>query len=218
MRWVLAWGMLLIVSAVGFLGVRGMIADRRPLMLIPDMDDQPRYDAQSESTFFGDGRTMRTPPANTIAFGGPDYFSDAGSIRQNPDLLAADDAIYRGKRDGKLVAHNPLAVDMALLERGRDRFNIHCAVCHGEAGYGNGIVTRYGLVGVPSYHDDRLRAMPDGELFHTITEGKGQMMPYGPQVRPHDRWAIIAYIRSLQRSQNATWADVPAEARAEVAQ
>ena len=216
MRWVLAWGVLLVVGTVGLLGTRGTIADRRPLMLLPDMDDQPRYDAQSEAAFFGDGRTMRTPPAGTVAFGGPSYLADAGAVRLDPDLLAADDVLYRGKRGEKFVDRNPLSIDRALLERGRERFQMHCAVCHGEAGYGNGIVTKYGLVGVPSYHDPRLRSIPDGELFQTITNGKGQMAPYAPQVRPRDRWAIVAYIRALQRSQNATAADVPADVRSEV--
>ncbi|MEO6807505.1 MAG: cytochrome c [Isosphaeraceae bacterium] len=217
MRWVLAWCALLVVGTVGLLGVRGMVADRRPLMLIPDMDDQPRYDPQAESDFFGDGRTMRTPPAGTVAFGGADYFSDAGSPRQDPDLLQADDRFYRGKQGDRFVERNPLPIDLAVLQRGRERYNMHCAICHGEAGYGDGIVTKYGFVGVSSYHAERVRAMSDGELYQIITNGKGLMMPYSPQVRPRDRWAIVAYVRALQRSQNATLADVPPEVRAEAA-
>jgi mono/diheme cytochrome c family protein len=217
MRWVLAWCALLVVGTIGLLGVRGTVVDRRPLMFISDMDDQPRYDAQAESAFFGDGRTMRAPPVGTVPFGGADYDGDAGSPRQDPDMLQADDQFYRGKKGDRFVEHNPVPVDLEVLRRGRERYNMHCAVCHGEVGYGNGIVTTYGFVGVSSYHVDRLRAMSDGEIYGTITDGKGLMMPYGPQVRPRDRWAIVAYIRALQRSQNATLADVPPEVRAEQA-
>lgn len=214
MRWVLGWGALLVIVTVSLMGIRGTVVDRRPLMLLPDMDDQPRYDAQAESAFFADGRTMRTPPAGTVGFGSS-YEGDAGSPHQDPDLLEADDRFYRGKDGEQFVKLNPLRVDMELLRRGQDRFNKHCAVCHGEAGYGNGIVTKYGFPSIPSYHTDQVRGMPDGEIFSIITNGKGLMMPYGPQVRPRDRWAIVAYIRALQRSQNATLADVPAEIRAE---
>ena len=217
MRWALAWCVLVVAVTVGLMGVRGRIADHRPLMLIPDMDVQPRYDPQDESSFFADGRTMRTPPAGTVPFGGGDYASDAGSPHQNADMLAADDGFYRGKKGGEWVTHNPLPIDLPLLERGRQQFDTYCAVCHGRTGAGNGITTQYGLVGVASFHDDRLRKMPDGQIFHTITNGKGLMMPYGSQVELRDRWAIVAYVRALQRSQNATLADVPPDVRAEQA-
>lgn len=224
MRWVfLGIGAVALLTVLA-LGPRGRINPRRPLMLVPDMDFQPRYGPQEESRYFGDRRTMRTPPAGTVAFGGAGfsgvqgshqvgtnyggYFNDAGSPRQNPDLLRADDAFYRGKRGGELVARNPLPVDLDLLRRGRNRFNVHCAVCHGATGSGNGITTQYGL-NVPGYHDDRLRGVPDGHIFDVITNGKGSMMPYGHQVKPADRWAIVAYVRALQRSQHATLAEVP---------
>ena len=194
---------------VALLGFRGMTSSRRPLMLIPDMDDQPRYEAQSESRFFADGRTNRVPPAGTVAFGGRDYASDAGHPRQDPDFLEADSRLFRGKEGDKWVAKNPLPLSMAVLARGQERYQIHCAVCHGNVGAGDGIATKYGMAGVPSYHDQRLRTMPDGEVFNTITNGKGLMMPYGPQVKVRDRWAIVAYLRALQRSQNASLADVP---------
>jgi mono/diheme cytochrome c family protein len=204
------------VLAVALLGVRGVTSERRPLMLFPDMDFQPRYDAQEPGPFFADGRAMRTPPSGTVPFGGADYASDAGSPKAGRDFLQDDPRYYRGKEGDGWVARVPVKVDMALLDRGRERFNINCAVCHGETGSGDGITTKYGLVGVPSYHDDRLRKMADGEIFHAITNGKGIMMPYGHQVKVRDRWAIVAYVRALQRSQNATLDDVPAEHRAEL--
>lgn len=218
MRWVLAGFLAVILLIIALMGWRGMTSVRRPLMLIPDMDIQPRYDAQAESAFFADGRTMRPTPAGVVAFGGLDYFSDAGSPRKNGDLLAEDDAFYRGKVGKTFVSKAPIEVDLPLLRRGRERFNIHCAVCHGATGFANGITTQYGLMGVPSYHDTRIRTMPDGEIYNTITNGKNTMTAYGHQVAVRDRWAIVAYIRALQRSQNASVNDIPASARAELNQ
>ena len=216
MRWVFAGFFGVVIAMITLLGWRGMTSARRPLMLVPDMDFQPRYNAQAESAFFADGRTMRPTPTGVVAYGGLDYVSDAGSPRQDANLLAEDDSYFRGKIGKTFVAKNPLQFDLPLLRRGRERFQINCVVCHGATGAGNGITTQYGLVGVPSYHDQRLRTMPDGEIFDTITNGKNSMTAYGHQVVPRDRWAIVAYIRALQRSQNATEFDVPAAARAEL--
>lgn len=105
---------------------------------------------------------------------------------------------------------------MKLLARGRDRFTIYCAPCHGRVGDGNGITKRYGMGATPTYHDDRLRAMAEGEIFNTITNGKNNMNPYADKLTPEDRWAVIAYVRALQRAQNSSVADVPREHRAEL--
>jgi mono/diheme cytochrome c family protein len=102
------------------------------------------------------------------------------------------------------------------MERGQQRFNITCAMCHGAAAMGNGIVKQHGLATVVSLQDDRIRKMSDGEIFNTITNGKNTMMAYGPNILVADRWAIIAYLRALQRSQHATIADVPEDQRAEL--
>jgi mono/diheme cytochrome c family protein len=110
----------------------------------------------------------------------------------------------------------PVPVTKELMLRGEQRFNINCAVCHGASAAGNGITKQHGLATVVTLQDDRIRNMSDGEIFNTITHGKNTMLAYGPNVPVHDRWAIIAYLRALQRSQNATVADVPPEARAEL--
>src|SRR5579864_3225674 len=133
---------------VAVMGIRGTVSGRRPLVFISDMAFQPRYDAQASSRFFRDRRAMRTPPAGTVPFGGAEYASDAGSPRQNPDFLQADDAYYRGKQGGTWVPLVPLKVDIDLLRRGQDRYTIFCAPCHGATGSGKGIMTQYGLVGV----------------------------------------------------------------------
>ena len=113
-------------------------------------------------------------------------------------------------RDGDL----PLAIDDADMARGRERYNISCAVCHGAVGDGKGVVTKYGLTGVASYHNDRLRQATDGDIFNTISNGKGQMLGYAYNIAIDDRWRIVMYMRALQRSQNAPLSDASAEEQA----
>jgi mono/diheme cytochrome c family protein len=216
MRWVLLGMTVATALAVSLLGPRGARSERRPLMLLTDMDFQPRYNAQAASPFFADGRAMRTPPAGTVPFGGADYDSDAGSPRQNRDFLQDDDAYYRGKQGDAWVASNPVTVDIDLIRRGRQRYDIHCALCHGANGTGNGIMVQYGLVGVASITDVLHSLMSDGEFFSVITNGKGRMMPYAAQIKVRDRWAIVAYLRALIRSQNASLSDVPEALRGEL--
>ncbi len=201
---------------VSLMGVRGTISDRRPLMIIPDMVVQPRYHAQDESPFFADGREMRTPPAGTVAFGGAGYESDAGSPRLNPDFLQEDDRYYRGKQGTAWVTRIPVKLDLELLRRGQERYEIYCTPCHGATGSGNGLMTQYGMVGVASITDELHALMPVGEYFNVISNGKGRMLGYGPQIKVGDRWAIIAYIRALMRSQNAGYGDVPEAKRGEL--
>jgi mono/diheme cytochrome c family protein len=216
MRWVVLGLALVTATVVSLMGPRAAQSGRRPLMLVPDMDFQPRYDPQAASPFFADGRAMRTPPAGTVPFGGADYDSDAGSPRQNPDFLQDDDAYYRGKQGDAWVTHNPLPVDIDLLRRGRQRYDIFCTPCHGATGTGNGIMTQYGMVGVASITDALHSLMSDGEFFSVICSGKGRMMPYAAQIKVRDRWAIVAYLRALIRSQNASLSDVPEALRGEL--
>jgi mono/diheme cytochrome c family protein len=104
---------------------------------------------------------------------------------------------------------NPLSMSAATLARGRERFEIFCAPCHGPLGDGDGLVARRGFPHPPSYHSERLRNAPDAHFFGVITHGYGAMYPYADRIAPADRWAIVAYIRALQRSQHASLADVP---------
>ncbi len=124
-----------------------------------------------------------------------------------------DDAFLSGERDGQLVAQIPIPVTRELLRRGQDRFNIYCAVCHGPDGYGQGIVVRRGFPAPPSYHDPRLRNVPVGHFFQVMTRGFGAMYPYADRLSPQDRWAVAAYIRALQLSQNARQQDLAASDR-----
>ena len=191
-----------LLGALMLLGgcARGVPRDERPLMLIPDMEFQPKMKAQNETPFFADGRTMRTPPAGTVAF---------GAARTDP-------VYFQGREGDDFVRHNPEEITMELLRRGQKEFNIYCAPCHDRTGEGKGMVIGYGFVPPPTFHTDRVRAFADGYLFDVITNGVRNMPAYGPQIPTGDRWAIVAYLRALQRSQNARLQDVPEDARNEL--
>jgi mono/diheme cytochrome c family protein len=166
-----------------------------------DMQDQPKYKPQRPSDFFADGRSEREPVEGTIARG----------------QLNEDTEFYEGKdAAGKDIETFPIAVDKAVIERGQNRFDIYCAPCHGRIGNGLGMIVRRGFKQPPSYHIDRLRQAPVGHYYDVITNGYGAMLNYASQVQPRDRWAIVAYIRALQYSQNASVNDLPAEARARI--
>ena len=166
-----------------------------------DMHDQPKYKPQRPSEFFTDGRSGRPPVENAVARG----------------TLYEDPAFYTGKIDGKDVEEFPVTVDKALLERGHQRFDIYCSVCHGKIGNGLGMIVRRGFKMPPSYHIERLRTAPVGHFYDVITNGYGTMWNYSAQISPRDRWAIIAYVRALQYSQNANINDLPAEMKTKLA-
>ncbi|MEX0703790.1 MAG: cytochrome c [Planctomycetales bacterium] len=152
----------------------------------PDMADQPREDPLERSAFFADGLSARPQVAGTIPRG----------------HLMADEGFATGRRGGELVREFPVAVDRALLERGRQRFDIFCSACHDRTGHGQGMVVRRGFPRPPSYHTDRLRDAPPGHFFDVMTHGFGRMPSYASQVPPADRWAIAAYVKALQLSQH----------------
>lgn len=205
MRYVYLTLFFVVVLALSILGFRGSLSTRSPLEVFPDMDHQAKYKPQAESKFFSDGRVDRTRIAGTVAFG---RRADAA----DPKFLKADSAVYAGKdAAGAWVVGFPAAitVDAKLMERGQDRYTVYCAPCHGAIGDGNGITKQYGMGATPSYHDARLRTMAEGEIFNTITNGKGNMLSYADKLPADDRWAVIAYVRALQRAAHATAADVP---------
>jgi mono/diheme cytochrome c family protein len=158
-----------------------------------DMHIQPYYRPLAKSEFFADGRSARNPVEGTVA---------RGDLRE-------DAYLYTGKVGNNPGDYMPFPVTLDVLKRGRDRFNVYCTPCHGRVGDGNGFIPTRGLKQPPSYHIDRLRKAPVGYFFDVMTNGFGVMQDYSAQVAPHDRWAIAAYIRALQLSQNATSADLP---------
>jgi mono/diheme cytochrome c family protein len=165
----------------------------------PDMYNQPRYKTYAEDSFFRDGASARPLPLHTVA-------------RGHADL---DTEYFAGKTDaGKLVETFPQPVTRALLNRGRERYDIYCAVCHGRTGDGRGMIVQRGFPAPPSYHTERLRTAPVGHFYDVMTNGYGVMYSYAARVDPPDRWAIAAYIRTLQLANNATLNDVPEAERA----
>lgn len=192
-----------ILALIILAGCRGTVSQEPPIHPVLNMDFQERFEAQERNSFFADGRAMRQPVAGTIARG-----------HLNEDARLA----YGKEADGSFVRSTPVAVTPELLNRGRERYDIYCAPCHGKAGDGQGVIStgNYGMVPSPTYHDDRLRNIEDGYLFDVINNGVRTMPGYGYQIRSADRWAIVMYIRALQRSQNAGASDVPAEVREEL--
>ncbi len=187
---------ILLAAALGC--TRGRPTENTPIHLNPNMDRQQKYLPQSESKFFVDGMTMRKPVAGTVARG----------------ELHEDNAYWRGRDDiDSVIAKIPIPVTMQLIERGQQRFNIYCSPCHGRTGDGRGIVVQRGLLPPPSFHDERLRKVGDGHIFDVISNGIRNMPSYRAQIPVDDRWAIVSYFRALQRSQNASINDVPAEMR-----
>lgn len=162
-----------------------------------DMSDQPRYEALEGSAFFDDGMSSRPPVPGTVP---------RGSLHEDERVATGVGA------NGAAVKEIPLPVTAALLEHGRTQFNIICANCHGRVGDGRGIIVERGFPPPPSYHIDRLRSAPAGHLFGVVSNGYGRMLPFADQLSVRDRWAVIAYIRALQRSQHAKLDDVPADA------
>ncbi len=185
-----------------FTGCHGKRTAKSPVHINPNMDRQEKFIGQQANVLFENGMSMRPPVAGTIARG----------------FLREDNAFYRGRTEnGDFVAQMPVPATREVLLRGQERYDIYCAVCHGEAGDGKGIIMvgnggkGYGYLPAPNYHTERFYEMADGYMYEIITNGTpaGTMPGYGQQIPVADRWAIVAYIRALQRSQNASGDDLP---------
>lgn len=186
------------VGALALVACQGTRSENAPVHLNPNMDFQDKYEAQERNDHYADGRAMRPPVEGTVARG----------------LLKDDDHLWRGRGiDGRLIDELPAQFELnaELLDRGRDRFEIYCAPCHDESGRGQGVVTKRGgrfQVQPASFHQDRLRAMPIGYIYKVIAEGQGTMLSYAAQIPVEDRWAIAAWVRTLQKHGEAKgWDD-----------
>jgi len=214
------------IVIVAMCGFRGEHSTRTPWEIFPDMVRQQKVRAQSPIDFFGDGRGPRIPIASTVPIGyevpkpqmkAPPEITPSGAApgeelsRARIGFSVGTDYYNTGKMGANWGSGIPVPVNAELMQRGQQRFNITCSVCHGLTAAGNGVAKQYGLNTVATLQDERIRKMADGEIFNTITNGKNTMMSYGGNVPVADRWAIITYVRALQRSQNAAAADVPAE-------
>ena len=162
-----------------------------------DMQDQPKYKPLAVSTFFADGRASRPVPPGAVAI----------------DDVAEDPAHATGLVDGEFVTSIPVPVNVDLLNRGQDRYDIYCAPCHGRTGDGHGMVATRGFKIPADLSSDRVRTAPPGYLYAVVTDGYGAMPDYSYQLDEHDRWAVVAYIRALELSRHATLDDAPADVR-----
>ena len=218
--------LLFTIAIVAVFGFRGQKSTGAPLEVFPDMVRQMKVRAQAPLDFFADGRGPRLPVAGTVPVGyemprpqtiaTPATPVEVPQPRSRVGFSVGTDYYDTGKMGDRWGTGIPVPVTAELLQRGQQRFNITCVMCHGATAAGNGITKQYGLATVVTLQDERIRKMADGEIFNTITNGKNTMMAYGPNIMVADRWAIIAYLRALQRSQNAATVDVPPEHRAEL--
>jgi len=187
---------LALTCVVGLTGcARGCTSSRPPIHPNPSMDNQPKVLPQTASTFFYDGSGMRVPVLGTIAIG----------------ELKEDAAFFTGKGpDDQFVAKIPVPVNEVLVERGRQRYGIYCQPCHDARGEGKGILFQRGNVPTASFHQETILNYPDGQIFDVITNGKGLMSGYKWPIPPADRWAIVSYVRELERKRLASAASVTA--------
>jgi cytochrome c553 len=191
---------LLLISSLAFTVscFREMPSENTPIHLILNMDDQEKFEPFEKNTFFKDESAMRMPVEGTIA--------------RDDDLAGMDHNIHTMK--------NPLPLSSSVMERGKQRYNIYCTPCHGAVGDGKGIVAQRGMtlgfVPPTNLHDQNMRNMADGHFYHVMTNGIRNMQPYAYQINENDRWAIVHYIRALQRSQNASAKDIPVSVRDKV--
>ncbi|MBK7404318.1 MAG: cytochrome c [Phycisphaerales bacterium] len=226
-------------AAMPLAGCRGDRSDKPPRQFFPDMDDQPRWKPQSETPFYADGRTMRQPVANTVPFGVSTVISDAAwaepFMTKRADFLKESPEIYEGTDElGEFVTSIPIPVNMQVLRRGQERFNIYCATCHGVNGEGanppgnehpegtGSPVGRRWSIPVPTFHNPMYlpggERGQDGYIFTVARKGVRTMPSYGHALDPHDAWAVVAYIRALQTSHLGTIQDVPEPERAGLGQ
>ena len=200
MRYFLLILALAVVTVMAVFGKRGHYFKQPPLEIFTDMDRQPKLRPQQLNLTFANGRTSQEPIPGTVA---------RGEAYENNSVNTGHEAVGTN-----FIAAIPLPVTEQLMARGQQRFNIYCQPCHGPQGDGNGIVKKYGYATIRSLHEKIVVTQNDGEIFNTITHGKSTMFGYGSQVSIEDRWAIVAYVRALQRSHLGLADEVPAQLKA----
>jgi mono/diheme cytochrome c family protein len=214
MRYFLAIFAVTVVGVISILGFRGTHSRKPPLYIFPDMERQPKLRPQKPNSFFPNGISSQPPVPGTIAR------SDVIKTIDGDVFTFENAPVTTGLLPGppgstNYVEVNPLAINAPMIQRGRQRYTINCAPCHGQLGDGNGITRKIGAMAVvANLHDRRIVEMTDGELFWVITHGRNLMGPYGPTVEIEDRWAIVAYLRALQLSHLGSIEDVPQALRA----
>ena len=201
---------LIALLVVGIFGIRGQHFSKPPVRIFPDMDEQDKLKAQKPDPFFADGHGGRLPVTQTQ----PRGFNEEGarSIGGIPEYeFGGQTGYYYTGHVGDYYGNGmPAELELtaensaALIKRGQERFGIYCAVCHGKSGDGVGMTSQYGVPGIANFHLSNFKSAsyPDGRMFETITNGKGQMGSYGANIPVRDRWAIVAYVRTLQAAKD----------------
>jgi mono/diheme cytochrome c family protein len=217
MRYFLLIFLLTCLAVVSICGFQGSHTRRPSIELFPDMVRQNKVRPQTPGDFFADQLSSRPIPAGTVAHTPPYVINGRLLLMEGKPVYPYEDSpVNTGRIPGatNFIPNNPLPLTRQLLDRGEQRYQINCMPCHGPVGDGRGITSKYNMFSMANFHDQRLVNMADGEIFNTITYGKNLMGAYGPNVPVLDRWAIIYYVRTLQRSQLASVGDVPEPDRA----
>ena len=213
MRYFLLIFAVCVLAVMGIAGKRGSLSRKTPMYIFPDMKRQLKLRPQTPNSFFANGLSSQLPQPGTIAQSKP-------LVVGGREVYSFEDApVNTGRVTGttNFVELSPFPVTEQRLARGQQRFTIYCAPCHGQIGDGNGITKKIGAMSVvANLHDKRIVEMADGELFNTVSHGKNLMQGYAPQIPVEDRWAIIAYLRTLQLSRLGSVDDLPAETRAKL--
>jgi mono/diheme cytochrome c family protein len=198
---------LLLVLLLAFVvsGCRGQRAEKPPVHLNPNMDYQARYNPQALS---------RDLPEGTLPWGAKDSLFHT---EKRDDYLKSNTAYYFGKNaDGSWVKKVPTEVTAEVINRGQERYDIYCSVCHDKSGSGKGLVIERGFVPAPSFHEQRVLDMTDGYIFDVISNGVRNMPAYGKQIPEADRWAIVTYVRSLQKVKSSQYSEAKEYIRSEL--
>ena len=190
---------LLCMLLLCLMGCRGYNSEKEPIHLNPNLDFQAKFKPQTLS---------EKPVVGTVPWGDRDSFSV-----DDRDSFVKMSPFNSGKKNGSYLSEIPLSVDSNLLRRGQERFDIYCSACHDKAGSGQGMVVKRGFLPPPDLSDPRIVSLLDGELFDIISNGIRNMPAYSRQIHEEDRWAIVAYVRALQKSQHASLNDVPEQLR-----
>jgi hypothetical protein len=213
MRYFLLIFAVLVLIGIGVAGRRGDLTRNRPIQIFPDMKRQLKLRPQTANGFFASGFSSQLPQPGTIAQGRP-FLVGGKEVYPFEDV-----PVNTGRVPGttNFVELSPFPVTSGLLARGRQRFTIYCAPCHGQTGDGNGITKKIGAMPVvANLHDKRIVELADGEVFNTVSYGKLNMQGYAPQITVEDRWAIVAYLRALQLSRLGSVDDLAPETKAKL--
>lgn len=213
MRYIFLVFGVLVVTVMLIAGKRGDLSRNRPFYIFPDMKWQLKLRPQKPGGFFPDGLSSQMPPPGTVARSEP-IETLSGLAYEFQDTPA-----FTGRVPGttNFVENIPLPVTGTLLVRGQQRYTIYCSPCHGQLADGNGMPKKIGAMAVvANLHDKRIVELADGEIFNTISHGKGVMQAYGPQIPVEDRWAIVAYVRTVQLSHLGTVDDLPQDLRSQL--